>query len=294
MSDFIGAQQSPMLSIVVPFLNEERWLSLCLECLRKQTLDRAQFEVIFVDNGSTDRSLEILRAEENVVVVHEERRDPYIARNRGVEEARGSYIVFLDADCLAAPDWLSQLVIAIDTTNAKVILGGIAYPEDASIWLRCYRDYYDQKLEYLLEKKLTAKYFGHAGNMAIERAMLLQLGPFLAMPIVGDTEVLHRMTAQAPEAEICFWPKAVVVHAEVTSFRICLQKVFESGQYSRSLSTASTSLPLSIEDRVQVYFNSIKAFRYGAWTRIAMLGTLGIGWLAFTAGWFWRQQRANS
>ncbi|MCX6612256.1 MAG: glycosyltransferase family A protein, partial [Acidobacteria bacterium] len=280
MSDFIGTQHMPMLSIVVPFLNEERWLALCLDCLRRQTLDRAQYEVIFVDNGSTDRSLEILRAEENVVVVHEERRDPYLARNRGVEEARGSYIVFLDADCLAAPDWLSQLVIAIDTTNAKVILGGIAYPDDASIWLRCYRDYYDQKLEYLLKKKLTAKYFGHAGNMAIERAMLLQLGPFLAMPIVGDTEVLHRMTAQAPEAEICFWPKAVVVHAEVTSFQICMQKVFQSGQYSRSLSTASGSLPLSIEDRVQVYFNSIKTLQYGWWKQLAMLGTLGIGWLA--------------
>lgn len=294
MSSPVTPGQSPILSVVVPFLNEERWLPQCLSALRQQSLDRSQYEVIFVDNGSTDRSLEILRAEDGVIVVFEERRDPYIARNRGVQAACGDYVVFLDADCIANIDWLSQLLVAVETSRAKIILGGIGYPDGVSIWLCCYRDYYDQKLEYLLKSKLTAKYFGHAGNMVIQRSLFLQLGPFLPMPIVGDTEILHRMTAQAPAEQICFWPKALVIHAEVTSFQICLMKVYEAGQYSRALSLAGGSLPLSLKDRLRVYLNCIEALDYGIWKQLAMVGTLGLGWLAFSMGWFWRPRRASS
>lgn len=294
MISLATSSQPPILSVVVPFLNEEGWLPFCLEALRRQSLDRSKYEVIFVDNGSTDRSLEILRAEDGVVVVHEERRDPYIARNRGVQAACGDFIVFLDADCIANIDWLSQLLVAVETSQAKVILGSIGYPNGASIWLCCYRDYYDQKIEYLLKNKLTAKYFGHAGNMVIQRSLFLRLGSFMPMPIVGDTEILHRMTARAPAEQICFWPEALVIHAEVTSFQICLMKVFETGQYSRTLSSAGGYLPLSLKDRLRVYLNCIEALDYGFWKSLTMVGMLSVGWLAFTMGWFWRPQRASS
>jgi glycosyltransferase involved in cell wall biosynthesis len=83
-----------LFSIIVPFLNEERWLPGCLDALDAQTLDRSLFELIFVDNGSTDRSVEIVTTHGGVRLLHEPQRDPYLARNRGIAAACARQIVF--------------------------------------------------------------------------------------------------------------------------------------------------------------------------------------------------------
>ena len=94
----------PRASVIVPCLNEEEKLPRVLDCVLAQDVSGDCFEVLVVDGGSNDRSVEI--AKSKGVRVISSPRGVSVQRNRGAAEARGDYLVFLDADCIVQPDWL--------------------------------------------------------------------------------------------------------------------------------------------------------------------------------------------
>ncbi|HDR53572.1 MAG TPA: glycosyltransferase [archaeon] len=91
-------------SFIIPALNEEAYIVPCLEAIRNQVTD-LQYEVIVVDNGSTDRTADLARAHEARVVPCPNRGIAK-ARNRGATESTGGVLVFVDADTLLPPDYL--------------------------------------------------------------------------------------------------------------------------------------------------------------------------------------------
>lgn len=98
------------VSVIVPCYNAEETLARCLAALGKQ--DFSGYEVIIVDNGSTDQSVAIVKQwqEDGIMplkLVHEKTRGAAAARNRGVAEARGSWLAFTDSDCEPDQSWLS-------------------------------------------------------------------------------------------------------------------------------------------------------------------------------------------
>jgi glycosyltransferase involved in cell wall biosynthesis len=155
--DTIPATDRPLFSVIVPFLNEEGWLPKCLAALRAQTIDPGLVEWIMIDNGSTDRSAEIVRAEPRATLLAEPRRDPYIARNRGILAARGRHLAFLDADCLAEPDWLEAMQRQLTESDAAILLGYLAYPSPRSLALQIHEDYEDAKLRQVLESVASSR-----------------------------------------------------------------------------------------------------------------------------------------
>ena len=103
------SKESPKISVVVPVRNAGRELQLCLEALSRQSLSKDQYEVIVVDDGSVDDSVEVAKRWA-VRIIRQERKSAAAARNRGVREARGEIVVFTDADCTADEKWLEKLV----------------------------------------------------------------------------------------------------------------------------------------------------------------------------------------
>ena len=103
----------PTVSVVIPNWNGLRWLDPCLEALQAQ--DRPPDEIIVVDNGSTDGSVNHLRATHPDVDVHELGANTGFAHaaNRGVERARGEFVALVNTDVVLAPDWLSRLAAAL-------------------------------------------------------------------------------------------------------------------------------------------------------------------------------------
>ena len=101
----------PAISVVVPAYNMEQHLEECLESLRAQTFK--DIEVIVVDDGSTDRTPDIIgrfaAADTRFVYVRQENGGVSKARNTGIERARGSYITFVDSDDYIMPDMLEKL-----------------------------------------------------------------------------------------------------------------------------------------------------------------------------------------
>ena len=96
--------------------------------------------------------------------------------------------------------------------DADIVLGRLLYPSPTPAFLRAYEHYYHTKLAYLLNQKLNEYYYGHAGNMAVRAAVFEVIGPFPNMPVVGDTEIIHRLLDHNPQAFISYRAEAQVVH----------------------------------------------------------------------------------
>ena len=101
-----SSTQSLPISVVIPAWNEEREIEYCLEGLFRQT--HSAFEVIVVDNGSTDATASLAEAW-GVRVIKEPQRSISCARQAGFEAARGTIVASTDADTVVPPNWLAQI-----------------------------------------------------------------------------------------------------------------------------------------------------------------------------------------
>lgn len=92
------------LSIIVPVYNVEKYIHPCIESIFRQGLDDSRFEVIIVNDGSVDKSIEmiadIVQQHDNITVIHQKNQGLSVARNNGIEAAKGDYIQFIDSDDL--------------------------------------------------------------------------------------------------------------------------------------------------------------------------------------------------
>ncbi|MGL4253948.1 MAG: glycosyltransferase, partial [Fusobacteriaceae bacterium] len=94
--------EEKLLSVVVPMYNVEEYILRCLESLQKQDIPEEQYEIILIDDGSRDRTVEYAKEfsqnHKNIRIISQKNGGASVARNRGIDEARGKYIWFVDAD----------------------------------------------------------------------------------------------------------------------------------------------------------------------------------------------------
>ncbi|MCG8470097.1 MAG: glycosyltransferase [Gemmatimonadetes bacterium] len=271
-------------SVVIPVLNEAEHLQECLKALSLQDIGRERFEIVVVDNGSDDGTLEILEDRTDVTVLREPKRDPYIARNAGIKAARGRVIAFTDADCRVGRDWLSRIGDAFDRSGADILVGRLAYPESASFLLRRYADYYDAKTEWLFDRALRECFYGHGGNMAVRAELFDEFGLFPPLPRAGDTEILHRAVQQRSDVAIVYAREAVAVHLEVRTLAELLPKLGSYGRYSGALSSTSSYRTLTLRERLRATAHCIAMNRYGPIRTLGLLAVLAVGAARFEGG----------
>lgn len=96
-------------SVIIPAFNEERLIRRAVKSVVKQNIPRKDFEIIVVDNNSTDKTGEIAKEAGADRVILEKKKGTNIARQAGVNSSIGQIIAFLDADCQAPQNWLSQI-----------------------------------------------------------------------------------------------------------------------------------------------------------------------------------------
>lgn len=91
-----------ILSIIVPVYNVEQYISACLDSLYRQGVDEGLYEVVVVNDGTPDRSMNIVNQyvseHTNIKIIQQENGGVSVARNNGIKHATGKYITFLDAD----------------------------------------------------------------------------------------------------------------------------------------------------------------------------------------------------
>ena len=120
---------TPKISVIIPIYNTEKYVEECIRSIQRQTLQ--EIEIICVDDGSTDKSLEVVRSiNDNRISVYKEKNSGQsVARNRGIDNAKGKYLYFMDSDDVLASDALEKLYIYAETNALDIV-----YFDAMSFW----------------------------------------------------------------------------------------------------------------------------------------------------------------
>ena len=171
-------------SIIIPTLNEEDYISNLLDSLEKQT--HKDFEVIIVDNGSEDKTLEIIQNKEKVLsypmqIVHCKQKGISYARNYGVKHANGKYLVFFDADGYVHEKWLERAYKIYTKNNRIIAVVGLYfyYPAKNIFKLILYNSYLILNLSVLAFTYIFQKQYALTGNnTSINKEAFINTGMF--------------------------------------------------------------------------------------------------------------------
>jgi cellulose synthase/poly-beta-1,6-N-acetylglucosamine synthase-like glycosyltransferase len=115
----------PRVTIIVPAYNEAERIGACVASLRGQNYPAELLEIIVIDNGSTDRTHEILLDTPGIRALRETRPGSYAARNTALAAATGEVVCFTDADCAADRDWVRNAVAVLEKEDAGIVAGHV-------------------------------------------------------------------------------------------------------------------------------------------------------------------------
>lgn len=210
----------PAVSVIVPHLNQPAFLERCLaSLLAQEPLAEAGvpgFEIIVCDNGSKTLPEAQCAVDPRIRLVREPEPGPGPARNRGVAEAQGALLAFIDADCTAAPHWLARIAGHFATSPDQII-GGDVYiaREDASgraTLLEAFESVYSYRMKEFIDKQG----FTGTGNLAMRAEVMQQVGPFAGIGVAEDRDWGQRALAQGRET--IYVPDMIVYHPARKSF----------------------------------------------------------------------------
>jgi glycosyltransferase involved in cell wall biosynthesis len=219
--------------VVVPVHNEAATLDRCIDSILAQSYPADHIEVIFVDNRSSDSSSEILlRRGKRIVALEEKKPSAAAARNAGVRAARNHYVAFTDADCVADPDWIFELVrCTIEHPRADYIGGQIAALESGTLVERFEGKLHDQKRNIEVYRPSSVA----SGNFLISRQRLLEIGLFDESFARGEDSELCYRAVYRHGSRFAYADKAVIYHANRRSRCALFRMGLSHGQSSARL-----------------------------------------------------------
>ena len=201
----------PRVSIVVPARNAATDIDRLLEAITNLDWPADRIERIVIDDASTDDTADRAEKHTTVRVLHaSSRRGPYAARNWGIKEAKGDWVVFTDADCAPKPDWLTKLLADPIERDTGAVAGEVLALEADTAPQRFIESRGFMKHSVTLPHKALPGF--STANVAIRRDLLTRLGGFREDVLYfGDMELSWRMQLDE-KVRIAFRPDAVVLH----------------------------------------------------------------------------------
>jgi glycosyltransferase involved in cell wall biosynthesis len=209
--------KKPLISVIIPHLNQPDGLQTCLGSLYTQTLERPTFEVIVVDNGSAQLPEDVIGRYPGTQLLRETEPGPGLARNRGIERSSGDILAFIDADCRAHPDWLRSALRALQSAPERTILGG-----DVQIWREndtaiTALEAYESVFAYRFKLYIEQHGFSGTGNLVMRRSDFQKVGPFRGIEVAEDIDWGQR--ARAAGFTFLYVPDLIVFHPARRSLR---------------------------------------------------------------------------
>jgi len=215
-------------SVIIPAFNAGKTLPDTLLALKQQTVSPDEYEVIVVDDGSTDETV-ALAHRFGANCISQPNRGPASARNHGVRAARGGIILFTDADCVPDNDWIRQMTLPFRNERTVGVKGAYRTHQTKLAARFAQAEFEDR---YDLLKKVAAIDMVDTYSAAFRREVFIKIGLFdESFPVANneDTELSYRLCAAGYLME--FNPEALVYHRHPDSFAKYLRLKFKRGYW---------------------------------------------------------------
>lgn len=204
-----------MISVVVPVYNAEKTIEACLESLLDQTVPTSDYEIVVVNDGSVDRTEELIR-KFPVQYFYQENQGPARARNLGVDKASGDIILFTDSDCVAERDWIELMTGPLENEEISAVKGAYL-TRQRSLAAQFAQIEFEERYELL--KRHTFIDFVDSYSAAFRKKVFLQAGGFdTSFPKANneDTDLSYKLATMG--CKMMFVPQAIVYHEHPDSF----------------------------------------------------------------------------
>ncbi len=196
------------LTVVVPHLNQPEELKRCLSSVCTQTLLRAEYEIVVVDNGSDDLPHSICE-QFGARLICTATPGPGPARNAGVFASRAELLVFIDSDCIADRSWLSSALEKFADPSVKAVGGDVRIScknADQMTAIEAYESVFGYRQKLYIERMG----FSATLNFAVRKAVFESVGPFGGIEIAEDRDWGFRATKLG--FAIDYLPEMIVYH----------------------------------------------------------------------------------
>lgn len=128
------------LSVIIPVYNVEPYIEKCLRSLEDQDIDKEEYEIICVNDGSPDNSREVISGLQkeycNIILIDQENHGVSLARNNGIARASGKYLLFIDPDDYVEPRCLKRIIQKADSQQIQVLFLGYSFLSSAGDVIR--------------------------------------------------------------------------------------------------------------------------------------------------------------
>lgn len=236
MGELKGGER-PFVSVICPVYNDPGGIRTTIRSLLAQKYPSDRFEIIIVDNDSTDHTravaAELCRHHEHATVVDETTtQSSYAARNTGIRYQTGELLAFVDSDVVVEPTWLSDLVAAFDRTEADYLGCRVEsfLPEGGTTLVGRYNTVTNFPVKFYLERRQYAP----TCALAVRRPVVEDVGPFDGRLVSGGDVEFGQRVASAGYTQT-FAEDVVVYHPARTSFTNYLAKHFRIGRGKEQL-----------------------------------------------------------
>jgi glycosyltransferase involved in cell wall biosynthesis len=271
------------ISVVVPFHNSKSYIAACIEGLLAQSYPQERYEIIMVDNNSTDSSSEIVKSYPRIKLISEGKPGAYAARNRGVREATGEIIAFTDADCVPSKNWLQEIDVTMTHSDVGIVIGSHGLARD-SFLLSLVEDYEHEKNDYIFSSEIKELYYGYTRNMAVLKTLLDQMGPFIEKARGSDVVLVCRCVDMHSYEIVHYSPEIRVTHMEIDSPQKYFRKVFVYARSSQKYRHIVYWRPLNNRERLLIFRRTVRNQRYSSIQSLSLLGLLVIGFGCWVLG----------
>jgi glycosyltransferase involved in cell wall biosynthesis len=211
-----------MISVIVPAYNSEKTIGECLEALEKQT--KKPDEIIVVDDGSNDKTRNVVKKFSKVRLIEQGHRGPASARNLGAKNAKGEILLFMDADCKADREWVSEMTRPFSDKEISGVQGRYKTAQKGLV-----ARFVQLEIEDRYDRMRKRKYIDFVGSYSAgyRRSVFLEFGGFdesFRMASGEDPDISFKISKAGHK--IIFSENAVVYHNHVNSLPAYLKQKF--------------------------------------------------------------------
>ena len=271
------------ISVVVPFFNSEEYIERCTRALLDQDYPDDCYEILMVDNNSTDRSAGLVAKHPRVRLLKEPRQSSYAARNRGIRSAEGEVIAFTDSDCQVHTRWLAAIARDMRHPGRRIVLGKREYVS-LSKGLGLLSDYESAMAAYVFGSRRKEIYFGYTNNMAVRSSLFDELGSFRVIGRGADTLFVRRAVEVFGCGAVGYEPDMIVRHLEIAGVLSFFRKRTIYGRSNEENRRFGSARPLSQKERLRIFRHVIRDGCYPCTKACLLLALLSVGLLFYQYG----------